>query len=223
MAQQQQVLTEGPGKGFTKPITNSGTSGDVVMNTAQSNNELIGHGLRDGAQGESFSGQIPGETVVKKPRGIYIEGLGDLADNELDVPEEDESEGEGDFAVVLVDLLTGAGGVSYTKGDVRRMSKFVNGFSDKSKVTVARSEARRLFDLNSIRFVSEEEKGHKKIVIEARQETSEVQLERERRIRAERENNRLREQLANAMMAQEAASPNPIHGPGKSDTDEPNF
>lgn len=142
-------------------------------------------------------------------KSIVLEGLGDIFDTEnpeFNVPTEEESEGQGEWMVVMVDIMTGANGVNYTKGDVRRLSKFVNGYGDKEKVSEVRNEVRRLFSAGAIRQATSSEKGQRKVEIGSGPANVEANREREERIRLEQENEALRLQLAQSEGVRQAGT-----------------
>lgn len=140
---------------------------------------------------------------------VDLEELGRLSEfpavGVLDNPDE----GTGPWLVVLSDYLSGAGQHDdFTKGDVRRMSRIVVGYADPEVARdVVKSRVRRLFELKAIRKAAPEEIGMGKVEITAEGESESMAHERNRRIAAEAENERLREQLALANAGMVNASP----------------
>lgn len=165
------------------------------------------------AEGEAaFVGDGPGASL-QKTSGLQFEGLGNLEDFPTDVNSLDSTEGAGEWCVVVVDMVSGANGVGFVQGDVRRLSKFITGYTDRDfDRNIVKASVRRLFDFGAIRLATDEEielaprnGGRVKIVPN---EAPEVSDERAKRIAAEKENKELREALANAGLVAERMTPN---------------
>lgn len=118
-----------------------------------------------------------------------------------------DNEGEGEKVVVLNHYVTGANGIAYKQGDVRHISKFLNGYGDRKQLENVRAAAKRLFDLKAIRLADSEESEQAWVEINPAQETPTYQQERERRMALEQEIKTLREAMSNAQVAQKEASP----------------
>lgn len=155
------------------------------------------------AEGENFvEGEAPGSSIQQD--GFYFEGLGYLEDFE-DKFLPSDSEGTGDWFVVKVDGMTGAHAQPYTKGDVRRLSHFVNGINDDGTIpnkTKVASGLKRLLSLNAIRLATKEEINEALYnngkVSEMLPDSADLAVEREKRIRAEQELEGLRARLGMA-------------------------
>lgn len=157
-------------------------------------------------------GALPGTVnEVSRRKSLVLAGLGDVHADQAAPPIANgaDIEGEGDRVVVIVDYVSGPGGVGFMKGNVRYLSLFFESWGDEKFMPLIRSGASRLFELDAIRLATEDEATMSQIDVTPSSETSDVQKERDARIRAERELNSLRMQLVAAQIAQDTASPLP--------------
>lgn len=196
MANQENQMQNPPRATETRPIRESGTGGQIGV----SSQPEVGHGLNDATKTP-----FPVETAREdRPGGFIPEFLRNMPD--IVPAQEDPAEGEGEFYVVTVDALIGADGVAFTKGDVRRLSKFINNYGDEKHRDEVYKAFQRLEELKAIRPADLRESEQSKIdidkvdVIDARQE----QL---RRIAAEQELEQYKKMAAQATQAQQKASP----------------
>ena len=194
-------LDAGPSRGQAELIQNKT---EVATN---------GVGQLSGLATSNLMGAAPG-TVTEQSRrdSIVIGGLGNLYDE----PKTNDNassaigadvKGEGDRVVVLVDYVSAPNGGGFVKGSVRFISLFVEAWGDETKADAHRKQLRRLFDTGSIRLATSEEAAKSQIEVTSMSETSDVQNEREARIRAERETESLRLMLSEVQKARELASP----------------
>lgn len=148
------------------------------------------------AVGDVIVGDSPGATAF---HNIEFEGLGKLIDFPRAAGEEDTEEGTGEWCTVEADYMTGADGVGYKRGDVRRLSKFVQGYSDMTDSTkdAVREEIRRLMEVGAFRIAAPDEQGAGSVDLGPRFVSHEVTSERSRRIKAERELEELRRGISN--------------------------
>lgn len=170
-----------PPKGQAQQIANTPQDKEVVVKDAREVTTSTPVAL---------GGQAPGQSQEKeKPlsHGIILEGLGSLSESDAQgLIAEDINSGDGDYVVVLHDVVTGVD-KPYVKGQVRRLSHFIKDFVDETKASVNRVAAKRLFDLGSIRLATQEEKGQDIVNVDG--ETEALIKERMRRIQAEQQLN----------------------------------
>lgn len=135
----------------------------------------------------------PGTNMIPNPL-LYFEGLGNVDDFPEIIDVKDE-EGVGTHCVVLSDILSGAEGVTYVKGQVHRLSKLVPNYNNPDRDKV-KSTVRRLVQLGAIRHATTEEiaVGQANVTVES--EGGVASEERAKRIQAEAENADLRKKLA---------------------------
>lgn len=145
-------------------------------------NEAIGDGVIKDAR--------PGTT---KTASLHFDDLGSLEDFPETVDSKDE-EGSGTQCVVLTDILVGAEGNTYTKGQIQRISKLVHGYFDKDKEPV-KAQIRRLVNLGAIRHATPDEIEAGFAVVTVDSESESTQNERAKRMELEKENADLRAQL----------------------------
>lgn len=171
------------------------------------------------AASQNFMGALPG-TVNEDSRrkSLVLAGLGDVhADdnNSKSALIGQDEPGEGDRVVVLSDYVSGPNGSGFVRGNVRFLSLFFAGWGDKELLPVVRKNAARLFELGAIRLATDDEAKLSQVDVTPSSETSDVQKERDARIRAERELEAMRLQLAAAQNAQSVASPIPAPKDGQ--------
>lgn len=165
--------------------------------------------------------QAPGQ--IQQARNIpetNWEGIGRIDDvSDLRKKEEDNSEGEGPYVVVLSDYVSGDKGNGFVKGNVRRISKLINGYSahknnedeNVGKESI-RIGANRLFELKAIRLANGQEIRMGQIDVGFGSDNAREQETNARLIQIEQENARLKMQLQSALDAQQKASPNQNKG-----------
>lgn len=154
----------------------------------------------------AITGAAPGQMEYGD---IHLEDLGRLSDFPDSASIDDPEEGTGEWCVVLVDFMSGAGEHdAFTKGDVRRISRIVPGYANPEvDRNLVRSRVKRLLQIQAIRLASREEAGKGRIEVSFESESASVQAERQRRMAVEQENEILRERLGLARDAQIMATP----------------
>ena len=136
----------------------------------------------------------PAVGASMKRSDVHLEDLGYL--DELPDVEDLEGEGTGDKCVVIIDYLCGANGNGFVRGDVRRLSKFINGYENpKVSRDVIKAAAKRLFVIGAIRKATAEEMGEAWVEITEATETDAFQQERAKRVAAEQRLAELEEQF----------------------------
>jgi hypothetical protein len=140
----------------------------------------------------AISGDAPG---TADRTNIVIEGLGNL--NEIpDYDPAKEEEGVGEHCVVMSHSHTGAHGAPFKRGDIRRLSKLVNGFDDpKTSKDDKKRAVYRLFSIGAIRLADRQESLLSHIELPLAEDSRELQDERTKRRTLERENEALRLQI----------------------------
>jgi hypothetical protein len=113
----------------------------------------------------------------------------------------------GEYMTVLADFVTGDAEETFIKGDVRRLSRIVGQVSDTVSLDLIKSRIKRLFVAGAIRKATSDEAGMGHVEIVPENETAAVISERSKRVVLEQENEILRRRLAEAQMAQTAATP----------------
>lgn len=153
----------------------------------------------------------PGSTKHAKP--LEFEGLGSLADFPETVDRQNV-EGEGTYCVVLTDILAGADGETYTKGQVHRVSKLVPAYFNDDK-TLAKASIKRLVGLNAIRHATPEEIASGFAEVTSESESESTQRERNKRLELESENEALRRKLSilDGTAGQDPAPPGTVEDP----------
>lgn len=164
----------------------------------------------------SDPGQIPQATNLPE---IHFEGIGRI-DNIDDLRQkESEDEGDGPFCVVLVDYLSGDMGNAYFKGNVRRLSKLVSGFTvltekgDPESRDILRQLSHRLFNNKAVRLADATEIRTGQADISLSGETLNEQAMRARLIEIEQENQRLQMALRVAESAKAKVTPDNKNAP----------
>jgi hypothetical protein len=207
------TTADGPASGTAQPNNPTQERSSVVTNAR---NVTSSQGLGGMATEQSEQEQVRFSKVPQT-----LQGLGNLQviDPELDVPHEDDDEGEGEWCVVLVDYLSGNKGVGFTKGDVRRVSKLVAGYGDEKRVSEARNNARRIFEGEHVRVATDDEiikagaidpetrKPRGKVQLLTRVTTSDVNILQTQLAQSQRENEEMRRQLDVLREAQRKATP----------------
>jgi len=164
----------------------------------------------------NIMGANPG-TVTEESRrkSLVLAGLGDIHSEEVapQIAIGADNQGEGDRVVVLVDYVSGPNGEGFMRGNVRHLSRFFGNWGKEDELDNVRRGARRLFELEAIRLTTPEEAIMSQVTVTPASETTDVQKERDARIRAERELDLMRERVRVAEGAQAAASPTPSGGP----------
>lgn len=151
---------------------------------------------REVAVGESAIKDVrPGATKAPNP-AYHFEGLGDLESFPAAVNIRDK-EGVGTYCVVLTDILSGAEGETYVKGQVQRLSKLVNDYNNEDRELV-KATVRRLVELRAIRHATPEEISAGFATVTFDSENTDMSEERSRRLFLETENESLRARLAEA-------------------------
>lgn len=167
-------------------VKSEGTGKTSSSNTTM--REVEGNVIKDG--------EAPGSLLQNK--GVHLEGLGHLSDFPTD-PDVNQREGFGEHCVVLSDVLTGADGESYFKGDVKRLSLLVSGYGSKElPKDHVKAQIRRMFELRAVRLATDEEIAAGKVDISFQGESHEVQDERAKRIAAEKRVKELEAQIGTA-------------------------
>lgn len=155
---------------------------------------------------------VEGESAIQDSRPgstktpVHFEGLGNLDDFPDHINMQDV-EGVGTQCVVLTDILSGAGGETYTKGQIHRISKLVPDYDHEDK-DIPKSNIRRLMSLGAIRPATPEEIKAGFATITMDSESEATQTERAKRLELESENERLRAQL-NVATGKAGADPAP--------------
>lgn len=166
-------VTPAPAKGATQPSTEAQEKEVVVRDAREANTA------------SPITGAAPGtsEPVRRPSDGITLSigGLGLASEVKTN---DDPEYGEGEYVVVLTDILTGLN-QSYPKGSVRKISNFIANYGDEAHRDQNLADATRLFDLKAIRLANREEHG--KGQVELVNESDELRMERERRRKAEEE------------------------------------
>lgn len=134
----------------------------------------------------------PGETKTENVNLVF-EGLGNLEDFP-EIIDTKDTEGVGTKVVVLSDVVSGADGETYVKGQVLRISKLVPGYGEDQER--AKSVIRRLVSLSAIRHATPEEikQGFAEVTPESENEAT--QSERSKRLEAEMRNEVLERRIA---------------------------
>lgn len=170
MAKQEVVA---PAKGTAQP-TNEALEKEIVVKDA-----------REATTASPITGTAPGTSEpVRRPSDGITLSIGGLGSMSEVVADDDPEYGEGEYVVVLSDVLSGVR-QSYPKGTVRKISNFIQNYGDEKHREQNLADATRLFDLKALRLANREEIG--KGQVELVNETDELRLERERRRKAEEE------------------------------------
>ena len=152
-------------------------------------------------------GLAPGTALAADD--IDLENLGRLSEFPDLQPNDDPVEGTGEFVVILADYFTGVGeGDYFKKGDVRRMSRVIQGYADpKVNRDVVRGQIKRYLSIKAFRLATRDEQGQGHVEVTFETESDAVTLERNRRIQAENELELLRNQMGLAVEGQAQATP----------------
>jgi hypothetical protein len=172
------------------------------------------HEPREATGQITFEGDNPGATKAPN-NSLFFEGLGNLDEFHVDI-EASQAEESGDYCVVLSDILSGANGDTFQKGEVQRLSRLIADFATEENRSVVKAKVLRLVTLGAIRHADRYEIEQGYAIVNSQTESAIAQDERAKRIALERENEQLRKEN-NILSGRAGQDPAATTGPGGDD------